>query len=301
MREWHLAILGGCLSHQASIPQSALYHRQLARWLEQEHTVRLRVHLARDFDQEPAERLQRLLQKVCDQMRDQPSDQASSQRIDAVLLHWRNTMARKVPLLVKRTTPAGVEYVLHPCLFRPWRRDWQQQERGGFPGAWRLWRRPRMRQLGSTEAGGSSSQMEAGPPVSTRLAGIPLHDLLLQAGRLTGLEAWAWKDECSSVQALHQLCIQRGLPLLVLGPSVCLCTPGLRRLSQRFDRRAADWLNRRGMPYASIPAVADAAGQSYYEADGVHLNSAGHGYVARRLEGVVERVFTSPKSSSTSG
>lgn len=158
-----------------------------------------------------------------------------------------------------------------------------------------------MPQPGSTEAGGSSSQIVAGPPVSTRLAGIPLHDLLLQAGRLTGLEAGVWKDECRSVQALDQLCYQRVLPLLVLGPPLCLYTPGLTLLSQRFDRRVAHWLNRRGVPYASMPAKADPAGQTDYEADGVHLNAAGHGYVARRLEGVVEMVFALSKSSSTAG
>lgn len=117
MRERHLAILGGCLSHQASIPLSALYHRQLAVWLAREQGVRLRVHLARAFDLEPAQRLQWLLQR---------------RRVDAVLLHWRNTTARKVPLLLKRRTDRGVEVVLHPFVLQPWRTGWGQAERSGF-------------------------------------------------------------------------------------------------------------------------------------------------------------------------
>lgn len=64
----------------------------------------------------------------------------------------------------------------------------------------------------------------------TRLAGIPVHDLLRLAGRLAGLEAWAWWDERCTLTALHQLCLQQEIPLVVLGPSANLCTPGLRAL-----------------------------------------------------------------------
>lgn len=120
---------------------------------------------------------------------------------------------------------------------------------------------------------------------------------MLQAGCLAGLEAWAWRDECRELQALRELCRSNGLPLIVLGPTASLITPGLRALGERLDRRGAGLFQRWGVPYCSLPGVEDASGTPYYGVDRVHLTAAGHGYVARQLRAALGRVM-SPSSRS---
>ena len=60
--EFHLGIIGGCMSHQRGTPLNTLYHRQLAAMLERDPGVRMRVHVARDFGLDYATRLNRLLE-----------------------------------------------------------------------------------------------------------------------------------------------------------------------------------------------------------------------------------------------
>ena len=50
MPEFHVAIVGGCMSHQAGIPFNTLYHRQLARELQSRDGIEVRTHIARAHD-----------------------------------------------------------------------------------------------------------------------------------------------------------------------------------------------------------------------------------------------------------
>lgn len=279
MSRWHLGIVGGCLSHQEDIPLRQLYHQQLAARLQHEHGRRLVVHLARGFEQDPHQRLEDLLQK---------------QPLDGVLLQLRMySYSRRVPLIVWRQASAErLHYHLHPFLFAPWRSGWAEAEARGFPGAPLLFRRHRSLEADRTAPASALDAAPAEVPVAASLPSsltLPsplrarLRGLAYRAGRWMGLEAWALREERRTLELLHQRCRQLQLPLLVMGPTRHLGHPQIDRCCRTLQASATQWLQEWGVPYCPLPAVANAAGEPVYGADGIHLTGAGHAYVAEKV------------------
>lgn len=279
MSRWHLGILGGCLSHQEDIPLRQLYHQQLAARLQREHGVRLVVHLARGFEQDPLQRLEGLLEK---------------RRLDGVLLQLRMySFSRRVPLIVwRRASAERLHYHLHPFLFTPWRSGWADAEARGFPGAPLLFRR---RRPAEAEGTAPALVLDAAPADVPAASSLPssltlpsslrarLRGLAYRAGRRMGLEAWALREERRTLELLHRRCRQLDLPLLVMGPTRHLGHPQIDLCCRTLQASATRWLQAWGVPYCPLPAVANAAGEPFYGSDRIHLTEAGHAYVAHQL------------------
>lgn len=98
-----------------------------------------------------------------------------------------------------------------------------------------------------------------------------------------GLEAWALREERRTVAALQQRCRQRGLPLLVMGPTRHLGHPQIDRCCRTLQANATHWLQEWRIPYCPLPDEASVTGEPFYGADRIHLTTAGHTYVAEQL------------------
>ncbi len=277
MRDFALGILGGCLTHQPGIAKSELYHRRVARRLADIGQARLLVRVARDFEHEPLQRLEAL-------RRDHP--------LDGVLLHVRNSFTRKASLVTILTAESGIRYYLHPFLFRRWRRDWTKLELADFAGCILLYHR---RRTGSSQAVPTPATGPAEtPPVAadsstlapgaTRVAGVALRDLFYLGGVMTGLDSWAVREELRLARELAARCRELALPLWILGPSRRPDDYWLDGLCVKLDQRLRDLAGRLAVPYTGLTATQDEQGERLYCADGFHLNSAGHAYVAAQLE-----------------
>jgi hypothetical protein len=270
MREFTLGVLGGCLSHQIGVPPSQLYHRRLARQLRERGAGRLRVRIARDFDNHHVARLEQLRQ---------------SARLDAVLVHVRSEFTRKASLITIHVRPDGIHYYLHPFLLRQRQYGWADVERHQFSNCLEILRR--QRRAGSPQSPVETSELPTDaldtPPGATRVAGISIRDGFYAAGAVVGLHRWAMGDELRMLRDLSSRCQQLHLPLLVLGPSRRPDNGWLDHLCINFDRKLEAVLGQWCLPYCSLPDTEDQAGEALYGADGFHFTPAGHGYVADRL------------------
>jgi hypothetical protein len=278
VRDFILGIIGGCLTHQPGIPKSDLYHQRLAKRLEQANGIRLRVRIARDFTQEHMFRLDSLLKE---------------HRLDAVMVHVRSEFCRKAACVVTVHTEGEFRYYLHPFLFRPWRSGWAAVENAAFAGCPLILRRPSpvACKTGSESHAENAPQDEADiVPGALRIGGIRIRDTFYIGGVLTGLDAWAIRDELRMLEDLHVRCRKLGLPLLVLGPSRRPDDSWLDRLCVKLDARLRAATKKMILPYADLMAVNDAKGVRMYRPDGFHLTASGHAYVAEQLKPALARV-----------
>ncbi len=80
-----------------------------------------------------------------------------------------------------------------------------------------------------------------------------------------------------------QACRDRGVPLIVLGPTPATYSYWAQRVIRSANAAIRRRLARTGVPYALIDLVRDDDGDSLTRSDGLHLTPAGHRYVAERL------------------
>ena len=271
MRDFTLGIIGGCLTHQAGIPKSELYHQRLAKHLEQTHDVRLRVRIARDFREEHVVRLDNLLKE---------------HRVDAVMVHVRSEFCRKAAVITTVHTEGELRYFLHPFLFRPWKSGWAAAENAGFSGSRVILRRKSaMQSLEQNEGVDMADEV----PDTTRVAGLSVRDIFYAAGVLVGTDRWAIRDELRMVRDLKSRCDALGLPLFVLGPSRRPDNYWLDRLCRKLEAKLLRLAGDLSVPCCRLPDVCDESGIRIYRHDGFHLNSRGHAYVAERLKPMIAR------------
>jgi hypothetical protein len=277
VRDFNLGIIGGCLTHQPGIPKSELYHQRLAKHLEEGGQARLRVRIARGFDDiEHGLRLDGLLKEHA---------------LDAVLVHVRNYYLGKSALIVKSVTNAEFCYHLHPFLFRPWKTGWAKVAKRNFSGQRVLLRRRNsmtnaVDPASSGEGRNAEAVAEAAgrpDPGARRFCGVSLRDCFFAGGVAAGLDNWAVRDEVQMLRDAHRRCQELGLALIVLGPGRRLDNYWLDRTCQKLDRRLRHLLCAWSIPYCSLPEVRDTRGRDFYLTDGRHLTPAAHDYVASRL------------------
>jgi hypothetical protein len=279
VRDFTLGIIGGCLTHQGGIAKSELYHRRLAKHLEESGRARLRVRIARGFDHiEHRARLDEL---------------AKEHTLDAVLVHVRNYYLGKSALIVKSLTDDEFRYHLHPFLFKPWKTGWAEIARSNFAGqSVLLRRRNTMRKKGAAAQTGQIVPTEEAPaddPGGRRVLGVSLRDLFYTGGILAGLDHWAVRDELRMLQNVLVRCGELGIPLFVLGPGRRPDDRWLDRMCRKLDRRLHQTLADSSAAYCDLPDMEDEHGEQVYLDDGWHLSPAGHAYVAKRLAPVMER------------
>jgi hypothetical protein len=274
-RDFHLGIIGGCMSHQRHVPLSMLYHRQLSKKLLETAGIRLHVHFARDFADEHEQRLDTLL---------------GSTALDGVLLHIRVALAEKAGLVVPRSTGGLTNYYLHPFLFRQHKFGWAQFETNGFRDCSLVAQR---------RSSGQSATYES-PPPGTRIGRFRVRDLNRVLGALLRLDQWAVKDEMHSLQSFLKRCGSVRMPVVVLGP-----TPAdsywTRRVCSRMNQRLKSLLTAAGVPFCSVDRLTDETGRRLVQGDGVHLTVAGQGVVANLLCDTIEPWIRKVLENSTSG
>lgn len=290
-----LGFVGGCLTHQAGIPHPRLFHRLLARRLEDERGVRLRLVVEKEFADEPRLRVARLLRD------EQP---------DVILLHRStNTFFTKAMAVF---VTAGGRYVVNPFLFqRHQRRSWLDYERGGFRDCLPFWR---SRRTATPNADDTTTSHAVDPrarsvlheelvrlDASATARGFRWRDLAWTVADWTGLVAWAIDDELRIVREAHARCMAAGRPLIVLGPGLRIGTPRANRHAARLDAAFENWVHK--APPASNDQATAASPASYvslmtgqrgsrspgplgveHYRDVIHFNPAGHEHVAARLE-----------------
>jgi hypothetical protein len=277
VRDFNLGIIGGCLTHQRGIPKSELYHQRLVKHLEESGQARLRVRIARGFDDiEHRSRLDGLLKEHA---------------LDAVLVHARNYYLGKSSLIVKSVTKDEFCYLLHPFLFKPWKTGWAEVVKSNFSGQRVLLRRKNSMtnavcpaSFDEGDIAEASAEAAGAPdPGARRFLGVSLRDCFFAGGVAAGLDSWAVRDEVQMLRDVHQRCQELGLPLVVLGPGRRPGNYWLDRTCQKLDKILRKQLPALSVAYCSLPEVRDTRGRDFYLADGWHLTAAGHDYVTSRL------------------
>lgn len=260
--EFHLAIIGGCMSHQHGIPFNALYQRQLASMLEADPGVVLRPYIVRDFELDLRSRLDRL---------------PAGQRIDGVLAHIRAAnMVVPAHLLRRRRNDGYSRLVPNPALFR----------RGHASTVVLSLRtnliRGRDKPRGP-DAYGDSPNLQDRPPEGLRIAGFRARNLNLALGSMVGLDNWAIAEELRRYNEFQQACLARGLPLFVLGPAPVEYSYWTNRIVRKANARIRRQLAGESVPFALIEQACDEAGRPLTRVDGVHLTVEGQRFVAELL------------------
>lgn len=275
----NLGIVGGCLTHQPGIPRSRLYHRLLASTLASQG-IRLKVHISRGFEEDPADRIAALVK---------------DRELDAVLLHVRNTFVRKAGIFATVVRKGVIRYYLHPFLLRPWKLGWNEIERRDFDGELLLMTRasplrgPAVDRAGEGLPEGASGD-GAPPSGSKKVLGLSLRGLIYRAGRMALLDRWMQRDELRLLQEAIGFCQQRCLPLLIMGPSHRPEESYLNRLCIDMDRKLARWITPSSASYCSLMNDVPGGHAGLYSRDGLHMNRAGHAHVAGCLEPLVKQL-----------
>ena len=242
MRDFTLGIIGGCLTHQGGIAKSELYHYRLAKHLEQSAGVRLRVRIARGFDDiEHKVRLDALVKE---------------HRLDAVLVHVRNYYLGKSALIVKSLTDDEFRYHLHPFLFKPWKTGWAEIAKSNFAGQRVILRRKNTMKSATAATQAEEVELTEAPPVvdpgGRSVLGVSLRDLFYAGGILAGLDSWTVRDELRMLQDVRLRCDEFGLPLFVLGPGRRPDDPWLDRMCKKLDKRLCRTLPHWSVPYCGL-------------------------------------------------
>jgi hypothetical protein len=260
--EFHLAIIGGCMSHQHGIPLSGLYQRRLAIMLEADPGVALRPHIVRDFELDLRSRLERL---------------PAGQRIDGVLAHIRAANMVVPARIFRRLTDDGrSRLVVNPALLRMG--DVSHVVQSARPTSARGRTKPR-----GPDAYGDAPNTQDMPPRGPYVAGFRIRNLNTAVGVLLGLDNWAIAEELRRYDEFEKACQDRGLPLFVVGPSPVEHSYWTRRIVRKANSAIRRRLAGGEVPFVLIEQARDDAGRPLTRADGVHLTVEGQLFVAELL------------------
>jgi len=86
-----------------------------------------------------------------------------------------------------------------------------------------------------------------------------------------------------AMDVVVRACRDRGVPLIVLGPTPAAYSYWSQRVIRRTNAAIRRRLTGTGVPFALIDGLRDAEGRPITRVDGLHLTPAGHRYVAERL------------------
>jgi hypothetical protein len=263
--EFHLGIIGGCMSHQRGTPLNTLYHRQLVVMLERDPGVRLRVHVARDFGLDYEARLNRLL---------------SVRPIDGLLVHVREaTITAAAKAFVRVSIDGRWRRRLNPAMLHrghaahaapPTPND------DSPPG-------PHAHRPDAYADDDLADEVQDRPLPGRRIAGIRLRNVNYMLGALAGLGGWAIDDHLLMVDGLARACRERAVPLFVLGPTPSTYSYWAGRMARQANERLRRHLSVAGIPFALIEGTTDPEGNPLTRADGFHPSLACHRVVAEQL------------------
>jgi hypothetical protein len=266
MPEFHLGIIGGCMSHQRDTPLNALYHRRLAVMLEHDPGVRLRPHVARHFSLDNADRLEELL---------------AGSHLDGLLVHLREvTIVSAARAFVTVSSEGERHRRLNPAMFDRGHRFRAERPALSSSSSNSL----TAESTRSPDAyGGVVEDLQDLPLPGRRIAGFRLRNLTYMLGVMAGLGGWAIQDELLRFDDLAAACRQRGLPLFILGPTPATYSYWANRVTSRAVVEIRRHLSAVNVPCALIEQTVDGAGDPLIRADGFHMTTHGHRFVAEQL------------------
>jgi hypothetical protein len=260
LRRFRLGIIGGCLSHQPGMALNSLYHRQLAVLLRPAG-IDFRVSIARGFELAYRERLEMLLNK---------------QPVDGVLLHLRIVVVGEIALLGSRLANGRRRYFLNPFLTGRNLDDLEKQIAASQAGIFEV------DELAFADAGPLVREFAVAPPAK-RLGRLRLRELNLAAGSMLGLDRRAIAKQLELYEETRSACAEKGLPLLVLGPTPSTRFNQMTRFWREYNLALGEYFSNSPAHPILLDSLQTDTGETMLLGDGLHLTAAGHGQVARRL------------------
>jgi hypothetical protein len=259
--EFRLAIIGGCMSHQRGTPPSALYHRRLARLLEADPGIRLRVQIVRDFESGLVGRLARV----------EPGS------VDGVLVHLRSFGLIRMVRIVRRVWVDGRSHLeLNPVL-APWRRGQTFHVSSGVE-------EPRQGPGGPVrDAALDPTDRQDQAPPGRRIAGFRLRDLNVGLAAMAGLDRIAVRRLIREFDAFAAAAARRDMPVFVLGPTPAPFAIWTRRLVRDAETAIRARLAGGATPFVLLEREVDAEGRPLTRADLSHLTPEGQRFVGEML------------------
>lgn len=249
LKQFSLAIIGGCLGAQPFIPQSKLYHRQFRKQMKADKNTAVKIVLSKHFDLSYTDRLKYL----------------ESNTIDGILLHIRPT-AVIVKNKVLCRNERNRSFFINPFLFNRSRYGWMSE-----------WSRYQIR---SDKNEFVRNDIDTHNIRKSKF-GFGFFNSLL--GVLLGLHYWAVKDELKAVKELHDLCQQKGIKLFVLGPTPYKVNWIDEWLCKNMTAELRKALDEQDIPFCCFQQATSFEGENLLKLDGHHLNSDGHTFLAKYL------------------
>jgi hypothetical protein len=137
-------------------------------------------------------------------------------------------------------------------------------------------------EAGPDAYGGTRPPQDA-PPPGRRIAGFRLRDFNHAAGKLLGLYTWAIDDDLIRLDGFLNECRQRGMAVLIMGPTPATFGPWQSALIRRYSEVLQARLGAEGIPFARVDSAIGPSGRLVTRADGMHLTAEGHEAVAAEL------------------
>jgi len=103
------------------------------------------------------------------------------------------------------------------------------------------------------------------------------------AGMLFGLDQWAIEDELFELACFKQICQEKGIPFFVLGPTPVTNSFLRNKIWEKMNAVLKARLPGMNIPFCSVEGITSISGLDLQLGDGIHLNIAGHEYVAKQL------------------
>lgn len=122
----------------------------------------------------------------------------------------------------------------------------------------------------------------AEPPPESRLHRA-LRQANLHLGRWVGNRRRALRHYETLVTEVAAFCRQQGIRLVLVGPVSRPCAPAENQLSEALHGHFAALAARQQLDYLPVLGETDAAGQSLFFPNGVHVSLAGHDRIAHLL------------------
>jgi hypothetical protein len=247
-----ITIVGGCLTQQANVSPSDLYHQQLTQLL-QAHGYASEVTIVR------SERLATCVARVQESLTAQPA-------------HWLVFHLRTEPLL----RLIKLFYRYHDAAGRPR----QVLNRGTFSHS----HDPLADRLSPRGAQPLPAEFFLKPAAPT-----PWRELNGWLGTVIGNRRRALSAIKNVVAELKKHADAHGARLLLVGPPHRPASGFENRLAAHLDHVATAWAAHASLPYVRLFGEAGAGGEPLVGPNHIHISIAGHRRIAERLAAVLQK------------
>lgn len=271
VREFRLGIVGRCLALQPYMKLSDLYHKQLKKMLEEKDEIRLRVSLAKNGHYKPIDRLKELLTR---------------RPIDGVLFHL-NHPALNLPLFIRnKKAPHKLRFTLNPLILEFF---FRKKERA------KLKKESLYQWIKYRRNPGPIDYHDIPPQIEEKLRNLsPCWQRAYTArkyfnfflGRLFGLHFLALREIRESLKEVQSYCTLHNVPLYILGaiPELGVLQDQKKRTKAlHVYKKYSKLLVQEDVPFYFLQSYENASGEHLYKKDQIHLNEAGHIFLANEL------------------